>query len=396
MSKRIAMTLPYFYPQYGGAENQARQLANQLAIAHGYEIDVLTLCLSGTVTDEQLERINVHRFGSVLSREDVLEGYAKIAAWIQGHHRTLIGVHQHLIYGMEPIAQLAIGDTCRKFGLWFIVKITSSDKVTMLAKKYPDGLHALNSTDAIIAINAGIAEELINIGVNKKKIIHIPNGVDTNLFFPSSDDAKLITRNRIGASIDEPVFLFLGRFVEKKAVDVLLHAWSQYETERKNGVLLLVGDDTADVAKKQPDNIPSGSRLRQLAAQLGLKRVKWMGACAGGKEAAQYYNVADALVLPSRNEGCPNVVLEAMASGTAIVGTRIHGVVDLVEHGVNGILTPVDSITQLKDAMLVIANDPKSAENMGKACANKIRESFSIASVAAQYSELYSRLKDQI
>ena len=106
----------------------------------------------------------------------------------------------------------------------------------------------------------------------------------------------------------------------------------------------------------------------------------------------EVYQSCNCLILPSRGEGLSNVLLEAMAMELPIIATRVSGTVDVVDNGENGILIPPGSSQALADAMLTIARNPDLARSVGRRARQKVIQSFSLESVAHQYSALYQQL----
>src|ERR1035437_3478922 len=107
---RIVMIAPYYYPQYGGAENQARLLSRWLSCIDSMEVTVLTLHLFGGDAEEHLDGHRVLRFGDTSRKDVVATGLMGIKAWLANERGSYDLVHQHFIYGQSPITQLEIGD----------------------------------------------------------------------------------------------------------------------------------------------------------------------------------------------------------------------------------------------------------------------------------------------
>jgi colanic acid/amylovoran biosynthesis glycosyltransferase len=154
----------------------------------------------------------------------------------------------------------------------------------------------------------------------------------------------------------EPYFLFAGRFVEKKGIGVLLDAVRLLEGEGRDIRLLLVGDG------------PTAGKLRQAAA--GLKHVSFLGWLPNA-ELRGLMRGALAVCVPSMEaasgdaEGLPNVVLEAMAEGVAVVASRHAGIGEAVEDGRTGRLVPPGDVSALAAALRQLIDAPEEARKMG-------------------------------
>jgi glycosyltransferase involved in cell wall biosynthesis len=383
---KVFMMLPYFIPQYGGAELQAYQLALALNDRKRCKLSILTLSSNGNLAFERLKGLSIYRFRSKST------GYEALGSFLSKQGSSYNGFHQHLIYGADPYKQLNIGRLAQEHGLWQIVKITSSEKVSLIKDKQPSSLTLLKNAHAIVAINKGIAQELLNANVSPEKIIQIPNGVDTHKFTPISDKEKKDTRIRLGLPLDKTVFIFVGRIVKKKGLDFLLQAWGTHEKMNKDTVLLILGDDSADIQKKQVGrNLPCYLEYKELSERLGLNRVFWLGS-KSHSDLQTYYQASDCLILPSRNEGSPNVVLEAMSSGLPIIGTKIPGILDLIESQHDGLLVDLDEVDELAHVISLITDNVEQRKSMGKMARKKIMNKYDISLIAKSYLNLYQYL----
>lgn len=147
-----------------------------------------------------------------------------------------------------------------------------------------------------------------------------------------------------------PLIGFAGRLVASKGVDVLLHAASLLPAPAR---LLILGDG------------PERDLLGQMAHQLGLNgRVSFAGF---RHDVRELLPVFDLLVVPSRTDGSPLIVLEAMAAGLPIVGSAVGGLPDQITHGRQGLLVPPDEPAALAKALTQLLADPALCIRMGAA-----------------------------
>jgi glycosyltransferase involved in cell wall biosynthesis len=123
--------------------------------------------------------------------------------------------------------------------------------------------------------------------------------------------------------------LFVGRLEDRvKCVSVLIRAFARVADERPDVDLLVVGDG------------PDAAELKRLATVCAAGRVSFLGWVTGAPALAPLYGAAECLVLPSRSEGFPSVIAEAMACGTPVLASRLDGVAELVVEGETGWLVP--------------------------------------------------------
>jgi glycosyltransferase involved in cell wall biosynthesis len=187
----------------------------------------------------------------------------------------------------------------------------------------------------------------------------IPNGIDTRGFRP----AKVGSRN----------LLFVGRLIERKGVDLLLRAFARLAASYPDTTLTLVGDG------------PERAALERLAGDVApLGRVRFTGALQS-TALADAFAAAGIFVLPSRSEALSNVVLEAMASGLAIVTTRTGATEPLDGNGL--VVEPTDA-GPLGDAIARYLDDPALLARHQRR-SRQLAEGMSWSSVADYFGSLY-------
>lgn len=220
-----------------------------------------------------------------------------------------------------------------------VVKVHGSD-VNVVAKM-PSARavmkRVLPKVTAMASVSRALSDELADgIGVPRSKIHLVPNGVDTSLFHPRDRAAM---RAKLGLPQGRPLVLFVGRLEPQKGLDELLVAFEEVRAARPDAMLALVGACVlADRVKAL--QAAWGSDALHAPGPRPLPEVaEWVGAC-------------DLFTLPSWNEGTPNVVLEALASGRPAVGTRVGGIPDVLASPDAGILVPARDAKSLARALI--------------------------------------------
>jgi glycosyltransferase involved in cell wall biosynthesis len=212
---------------------------------------------------------------------------------------------------------------------------------------------------ALAGVGAGVVvvsrEEhahAISIGIPQAKLRLISNGVAPALMgdFPTQRSA---CRRDWGLEPDEVCIGFVGRFTPVKGPEVMLDSFAAFlRRSRAPARLVMVGDGALALS------------LRRQGAELGLMdRIVWLGA----RDARPLMPGFDILALTSRSEGHPLVVLEAMARGLPIVATRVGGIADTLQPGVNGFIAPVGDREAIAGALAELAHDPALRTRMGEA-----------------------------
>jgi glycosyltransferase involved in cell wall biosynthesis len=176
----------------------------------------------------------------------------------------------------------------------------------------------------------------------------------------------------------ERIVLGMGRLAREKQFDYLLRAFARCRVRPPGWSLLIVGEG------------PEKPRLRALAAQLGIaERVTWLGEIA---EPERILARADLFVLPSLFEGFPNVLLEAMAYGVAVVSFDCpSGPRHIIRPGVDGVLVPAQDLDALATAMETLMTDTCERRRLG-GNARQVTERFRLDMIMAMWEDLLTKV----
>ena len=170
---------------------------------------------------------------------------------------------------------------------------------------------AAQGASGLLAVAAGLADDLAALGVSRDKITVHRTGLDRAVFLPL-DRAEC--RSKLGLPLDQPVLTCVGALIERKGQRFAIEALAQVP----GAILVLAGAG--------PDEV----NLRSLAARLGLsERVRFLGAVPHG-DLPVVLSAADLFVLPTASEGLANAWVEALACGTPVVTTPIPGAQELL------------------------------------------------------------------
>jgi len=241
--------------------------------------------------------------------------------------------------------------------------------------------HLLRQASAVIAPSAAIRNELIEAGFPERRIVIQPNGVDDNRFLPVTPTERLEAKCSLGLPAHALTIGTIARLVARKRLDILLRAFASASIRAHDARLLIVGDG------------PLRADLKHLAQELMVDgSVVWAGL---RNDPQPWLRAMDVFAFPSRLEGSPNAILEAMATGLPIVATRIGGVVDLIHDGETGLLVPPDDSRAFALALDHILGDGGLRMTLGRRARRQAEESFSLRMAAARLTELCLAVRTQ-
>ncbi len=226
-------------------------------------------------------------------------------------------------------------------------------------------------TDFLIVSNRGEGEMLISrYGVSPAHLAVMLTPIDTVMFAPQN---RFTACSAAGLDPSRRYFLFVGRLDDRiKRVSALIRVFSSFQSRHPSVDLLIIG--------KGPDSLT----LERLAEETAPGRVRFLGWIGDPASLANLYNAAECLVLPSRSEGFPTVVGEAMSCGTPVVGTDVGGVGEMVVTGKTGWLIPPGDDKALAAALSDVLDHPEAVTGMRPRVRNEAETNLSPAAVAAQ------------
>ena len=262
-------------------------------------------------------------------------------------------------YGHMGVAMIEV---CRKAKIPLIVHFHGHDAyhkniLDHEGQKYPE---LFMNSDALIVVSNDMYSQLIKLGAPSEKIIINPYGVEVSQFH-GADPANA-----------DPVFISVGRFVDKKAPHLTLTAFNQVLRTLPEARLIMIGDG------------PLLESCKQLAQALAITgAVEFRGACSH-RQVAEEMQLARAFVQHSiktsygDSEGTPVAVLEASATGLPVVATRHAGIQDVIIDGESGFLVPEGDVGGMARSMTLLAQDPVLAARFGRMGRERIIKEYSM------------------
>lgn len=193
---------------------------------------------------------------------------------------------------------------------------------------------------------------------------------------PARADAHTRLRAEWGCAADDFVVLFAGRLIELKDVPTLLRAAARLHAQGRPLALVIAGDG------------PQREALQVQAREAGLAgTVRFLGA---RDDVADCIEACDVLVLPSRQEGLSNVILEALRGQRCVVASRAGGNGELIDDGRNGLLFEVGDDRGLADALARLRADAALRHGLAQAGRQKLQRQFGVTTMVERLADLYA------
>ncbi len=389
MTPHLCVVSALYHPNLGGLGRQAQLLTERLA-ADGVELFVLARRMTGTGAGAFAPGVPVTRVWTPFPGVHILEDRSLknlaisvifslgCLALLVARRRRYQVVHFH----GASVPLLLCLPVLKLLGKKVVAKVAAANLGTeagSLGGRYGglgDWLARLTRrVDAFVAISDEIRQGLLADGVAPEKIHRIANFVDPTLFHPPAPGEREAAKERRGYG-GQTLVLWTGRLVDRKGVAHLLQAWAGLAPRFPEARLLLLGEGQLL------------GDLTELARRLGVAATVRFGGRV--EDVAEWLRTADLFVLPSLQEGLPNALLEAMASGLPCVATRIGGVTDVVGGG--ALLVPPADPAALAAACGRLLGDPAERRTLGEAAAAEMRAAFGLEARVATYRRLYAEV----
>jgi glycosyltransferase involved in cell wall biosynthesis len=361
LKMRIVFVIPNLGA--GGAERVASLLCNEW-VATGHEVTVVTFEPKGTVPIRELDgRVTLHQIDAVNRRPAIL-------SWVATNARRFVRVRS-VLNGVKPEAIVAftteanIVTLCSAFGLAIPVVVSERNQpvrpglgVTIRMGRrmtYPLSAALVVQTEAI----AKWARQWLRIPVQV-----LPNPV-------SLQSWQVKRRPGIGKRL-----IAVGRLVQQKGFDLLIEGFARLAEEHPDWTLVIYGDGPSRAAlEDQIRTLPCASRIKLPGSARDLRKA---------------YAEADLFVLPSRFEGYPNVLLEALAVGCPVIASDCPGAVaEILDYGHYGVLIKPEDVKALTAALeQMFSNEALRAKFANKA--QKAVSELDTAVIGSRWIDLLS------
>ena len=373
---RILIINSEYPPIGGGAGNASAHLAREL-VAAGLDVHVLTAAYADLPRREPRDGVDVRRIWAFRRKLDRSSAIEQIIFMLVSTLRTIF-----LLPRERPDVIVAFFGIPSGLAAWaanilagvpYIVSLRGGDvpgfrpyDFARYHRMAAPLIRMIWRRAAMTVANSDGLAELARAFEPGVPLRVIPNGVDL-AYYASPTRAW-----------SPPRLLFVGRLVYQKGLDLLFKALGALKSHPWE--LWLVGDG------------PQRTRLELLAEKYQItERVRFENWLTD-KALLKKYQQANLFVFPSRHEGMPNAVLEAMACGLPVIATRIAGNEELVINGETGLLLPTEDADALQDALARLLTDARERERMGAAGRARVEAHYAWSQISAQYLKLIGSL----
>jgi glycosyltransferase involved in cell wall biosynthesis len=227
--------------------------------------------------------------------------------------------------------------------------------------------------ERVVCVSASVAEHCRRYGFPSEKLVVIPNGVNIQ----RASRVEPANLKRFGVAPGRKALLFAGRLDRQKGIDAFFPHVAKILEDFPDWAWVIAGDG------------PLRTRLvRQAATSRAAPRIHFVG---WQPEVLPLVAASELLILPSRWEGMPNVVLEAMACGKPVLATRTEGVAELLGEATEEQTVPPEDWNGLAQRLRAWLADPAERQRLGTANQRRA-DHFSVEKMVGRYTDLYEHV----
>jgi alpha-maltose-1-phosphate synthase len=375
---RVALLTREYPPDvYGGAGVHVTYLARELASL----VDLTVHCQGEDRPGAVAHRPWAHLAGAnealrTISTDLSMTAAVGMAELVHSHtwYTNLAGYLASLQYGIPHVVTMHSLEPLRP---WKAEQLGGGYTLSSWCERT-----AATAAAAVVAVSDGMRADILAVypEIDAERVVVIRNGIDTAEYRPDPATGVL---GRHGVDPARPYVIFVGRITRQKGLPVLLHAAARLDPAAQL-VLCAGAADTPELLAEVTELV-SGLRNSRSG-------VVWIPEMLPKQDVIQLLTHATVFACPSLYEPLGIVNLEAMACGTAVVGSRTGGIPEVVAEGETGLLVPPGDPEELAAALNALLWEPDRARAMGMAGRERAVAEFGWAAIAAQTVALYSEL----
>ena len=238
--------------------------------------------------------------------------------------------------------------------------------------------YTLRHADRLTAITDDCRVHALNAGAPDGNIVIITNGADVRRFSKKNSDGVGAVREKFGLKGQKTIFA-CRQLIPRKGIRFLVQAMPRILKKHPRVKLIVAGDGI------------ERQSLEAMIADLGIRDRVFLVGWVPNDQLPAYYNAADISVIPSLEEGFGIPAAEAMGCELPVVSSDAGGLVEVVDHGKNGIIVPKGDAAALADAIIKLLDRPEIGRRYGRAGRKKAEDVFSWDRTALSFLELFRK-----
>jgi glycosyltransferase involved in cell wall biosynthesis len=347
----------------GGAETMQLELARQLTSRGHRVVPIGPKGPEGWLTSRFAE-LGIKREQVDLRGLVGLVSVPQIVLLIRSHRLDVLHSHE---FGMAVYGSLA----ARLTGCRHIMTMHGGTYYAGRARRRRALRVAASLSDHTVTVSNALRRSFSDaVGISAERVDVVHNGVT----YRAGDGRRV--RGEMGLAPRDVLVLAVGNLLPIKGHSILLEALSRLPAGSDKAVLAIAGAG------------PEESKLRALAIDLGIAdRVHLLGFRS---DVPDLLHGADIFAMPSRYEGLPMAIIEAMLAGRAIVASDVGGMRELLHDSSVGLLVPPDDATALAQRLSELVRDPGLRGRLGEAARLRAGERFTASAMAERYLAMYT------
>ncbi|RDY71694.1 glycosyltransferase WbuB [Halobacillus trueperi] len=398
--KKVLHILFHSVPNNNGYSIRSKYIVEN--IKKNFEVQVITSPYQESHGKlETYDSVNYHRlFNHKSSKSQLIKNIIMIRKEIlklnNKEHFDLIHVHSPWIIAIPSILaskKLNIPVIYEVRGAWedtdvAIGKKTESSIKYKIIRKIETW--CMKNADHIVSISKGLKRDMIKRGIDKNKISHISNGVDTNKFNPAfiSESTKLNLKSKYGIKDKDLVVGYISSLRKLEGVQNLIEAAKNLET-KVSFKFLIVGDGEY---RRELEDIVKENNLEEKFIFTG--KVNHL-------EIINYYSLIDIFVIPRIKARVNEIVTplkpyEAMSMNKPLIVSDVGGLLEIIEEGATGIAYDKNNPRDLAVKLELLASDKEFRFSLGSTARSYAQRFYDWEIVAKKYKEIYTHLTKDI
>jgi glycosyltransferase involved in cell wall biosynthesis len=387
---KVLMVTGAYYPEISSGGLQSRLMS--AAMRGRAEVRVLTTATDrrtprrAIVDEVEVTRIHV-RVDSAVSKTAAL-GVMVPDLWRLVRWCDVVHIH-----GVSS-KNIVVTTAARLFGKPIVLSLHTrgEDEPAAVRRKGSASWWAFTSVSRYLSVSPSLTQAYLDAGLPADRLEQVGNGIDTDLFSPASIEERRRLRQANTIDADRPLIVFVGFFSHDKQPDVLFDAWLRLRDRYAIDATLVYVGATKSEYREVDERLAATIRASADARGVG-DRVVFAGE---RHDVHNFFRMADAFVLPSRREGLPVALLEAMSCALPSIASRLAGATDtLIDHEVSGLLVPAGDVDAFADAMRAMLGDRDRANRMGQQARQFVMQRYDASAIAAKWLANYRAAIDR-